>query len=112
MRLHIDPDAVLCLPSMKICLALLATLRAVCFAADGDDQTIPAARTDELTPANGWPALDQEPLTRRSDVQPFLHAQSNHPRKKDPGIFRRDGGGALGGRAAPARHRAPDDLRS
>ena len=43
---------------MKIRLALLATLRAVCFAADGDDQTIPAARTDELTPANRWPALN------------------------------------------------------
>ena len=43
---------------MKIRLALLATLRTVCFADDGDDQTIPAARTDELTPANGWPALD------------------------------------------------------
>ena len=27
-------------------------------APDGDFQTIPAARTDELTPANGWPALD------------------------------------------------------
>ena len=52
------PDPVLCLPSMKICLALLAALQAVCFAADGDYQTIPAARTDELTPANGWPTLD------------------------------------------------------
>ena len=43
---------------MKIRLALLAAIQAVCFAADGDYQTIPAARTDELTPANGWPALD------------------------------------------------------
>ena len=43
---------------MKTRLALLAAFQAGCLAADGDSPTIPAARTEELTPANSWPALD------------------------------------------------------
>jgi glucose dehydrogenase len=58
---------------MKTRLALLATLRAVCFAADGDDHTIPAARPDELTPANGWPALDHYRDWSRSLGGPTSH---------------------------------------
>jgi glucose dehydrogenase len=95
---------------MKTRLALLATLHAVCFAADGDDQTIPAARPDELTPANGWPALDHYRDWSRSLGRPT----SNHfstldqiTRDKKIRAFSADSGEELWAAELPLHGTAP-----
>jgi glucose dehydrogenase len=101
---------------MKTRLALLATLHAVCFAADSDDHTIPAARPDELTPANGWPALDHYRDWSRSLGRPT----SNHfstldqiTRDKKIRAFSADSGEELWAAERPLHGTAPpDDLRS
>ena len=95
---------------MKTRLALLATLQAVCFAADGDDQTIPAARPDELTPANGWPALDHYRDWSRSLVGPTSNRFSTLDqitRDKKIRAFSADSGEELWAAELPLHGTAP-----